>query len=58
MRENAQAGGAGGKNEKTTRRNQTPLQRDKIKPILFSIIKHSTKEELKEQLPATSCRAS
>ena len=38
-------------NEKTTRRNQTPLQRDKIKPILFSIIKHSTKEELKEQLP-------
>lgn len=26
-------------------------QRDKIKPILFSIIKHSTKEELKEQLP-------
>lgn len=28
-----------------------PLQRDKIKPILFSIIKHSSKEELKEQLP-------
>lgn len=27
------------------------MQRDKIKPILFSIIKHSTKEELKEQLP-------
>lgn len=26
-------------------------QRDKIKPILFSIIKHSSKEELKEQLP-------
>ena len=27
------------------------MQRDKIKPILFSIIKHSSKEELKEQLP-------
>ena len=27
------------------------MQRDKIKPILFSIIKHSTKEELREQLP-------
>lgn len=26
-------------------------QRDKIKPILFSIIKHSTPEELKEQIP-------
>lgn len=26
-------------------------QRDKIKPILFSIIKHSTPAELKEQLP-------
>ncbi len=26
-------------------------QRDKIKPILFSIIKHSTPQELKEQLP-------
>lgn len=26
-------------------------QRDKIKPILFSIIKHSTKQELKEQIP-------
>ncbi len=26
-------------------------QRDKIKPILFSIIKHSSKEELKEQIP-------
>ena len=38
-------------NNKTTRRNQAPLQRDKIKPILFSIIKHSTNEELKEQLP-------
>lgn len=27
------------------------MQRDKIKPILFSIIKHSSKEELKKQLP-------
>lgn len=27
------------------------MQRDKIKPILFSIIKHSSKEELKEQIP-------
>lgn len=27
------------------------MQRDKIKPILFSIIKHSSKEELKQQLP-------
>ncbi len=26
-------------------------QRDKIKPILFSIIKHSTPEELKQQIP-------
>ena len=26
-------------------------QRDKIKPILFSIIKHSTSEELRRQLP-------
>ncbi len=26
-------------------------QRDKIKPILFSIIKHSSKAELKEQIP-------
>ncbi|BAN77713.1 SulP family inorganic anion transporter [Adlercreutzia equolifaciens] len=26
-------------------------QRDKLKPILFSIIKHSSKEELKEQIP-------
>ncbi len=25
-------------------------QRDKLKPILFSIIKHSSKEELKEQI--------
>lgn len=27
------------------------MQRDKLKPILFSIIKHSDKEELKKQLP-------
>ena len=27
------------------------MQHDKIKPILFSIIKHSSKEELREQLP-------
>lgn len=27
------------------------MQRDKIKPILFSIIKHSSAEELKRQLP-------
>ncbi|MEG2531286.1 MAG: SulP family inorganic anion transporter, partial [Raoultibacter sp.] len=27
------------------------MQREKIKPILFSIIKHSNKEELKKQLP-------
>ncbi|MEG1513194.1 MAG: SulP family inorganic anion transporter [Raoultibacter sp.] len=27
------------------------MQREKIKPILFSIIKHSSKEELKKQLP-------
>ncbi|MEG0374997.1 MAG: SulP family inorganic anion transporter, partial [Raoultibacter sp.] len=27
------------------------MQRDKIKPILFSIIKHSDKKELKRQLP-------
>ena len=27
------------------------MQRDKIKPILFSIIKHSDSEELKRQLP-------
>lgn len=27
------------------------MQRDKLKPILFSIIKHSSKEELKKQLP-------
>ncbi len=26
-------------------------QRDKLKPILFSIIKHSSKQELKEQVP-------
>ena len=26
-------------------------QRDKLKPILFSIIKHSSKQELKEQIP-------
>ena len=26
-------------------------QRDKIKPILFSIIKHSSPEELKRQIP-------
>ena len=27
------------------------MQNDKIKPILFSVIKHSSKEELKEQIP-------
>ena len=27
------------------------MQHDKIKPILFSIIKHSTKEELRKQIP-------
>ena len=27
------------------------MQREKIKPILFSVIKHSSKEELKKQLP-------
>lgn len=27
------------------------MKRDKLKPMLFSIIKHSTKEELKEQIP-------
>ena len=27
------------------------MQRDKIKPILFSIIKHTDSEELKRQLP-------
>lgn len=27
------------------------MQREKIKPILFSIVKHSSKEELKRQLP-------
>lgn len=27
------------------------MQHDKIKPILFSVIKHSSKEELKKQLP-------
>ena len=27
------------------------MQRDKIKPILFSIIKHSSKEELRHQIP-------
>ena len=27
------------------------MQRDKIKPILFSIVKHSSAEELKRQLP-------
>lgn len=27
------------------------MQHDKIKPILFSVIKHSSKEELKEQIP-------
>ena len=27
------------------------MQRDKIKPILFSIIKHSSKEELRRQIP-------
>ena len=27
------------------------MQHDKIKPILFSIIKHTSKEELKKQLP-------
>lgn len=27
------------------------MQRDKIKPILFSILKHSSREELKRQLP-------
>ena len=27
------------------------MQHDKIKPILFSIIKHSSKEELRRQLP-------
>ena len=26
-------------------------QRDKIKPILFSVIKHTSKEELKRQIP-------
>ncbi len=30
---------------------ETMQQRDKIKPILFSIIKHSSKQELKEQIP-------
>lgn len=30
---------------------ESTMQRDKIKPILFSIIKHSSKEELKKQLP-------
>ncbi len=33
------------------RETETMQQRDKIKPILFSIIKHSSKEELKEQIP-------
>lgn len=27
------------------------MEHDKIKPILFSVIKHSSKEELKEQIP-------
>lgn len=27
------------------------MQRDKIKPILFSVIKHTSKEELKKQIP-------
>ena len=27
------------------------MQRDKIKPILFSVIKHSSKEELRRQIP-------
>lgn len=34
-----------------TRPRKQTMQRDKIKPILFSIIKHSSKEELKKQLP-------
>lgn len=33
------------------RKSKSMQQRDKIKPILFSIIKHSSKEELKEQIP-------
>lgn len=36
---------------KNNEEESNTLARDKIKPILFSIIKHSTKEELKEQLP-------
>lgn len=38
------------KREPTTGKSIT-LQRDKIKPILFSIIKHSSPEELRQQLP-------
>ena len=31
-----------------------PMQRDKSKPILFSVIKHSSKEELRRQIPKDS----
>lgn len=36
---------------KLERPKESIMQRDKIKPILFSIIKHSSKDELKKQLP-------
>ncbi len=39
-----------GRNEQIPKESQA-MQHDKIKPILFSIIKHSSKEELREQLP-------
>lgn len=35
----------------TTTQKIRSMQRDKIKPILFSVIKHTDKEELKRQIP-------
>ena len=41
-----------GKLEHDSQEYENPaMQHDKIKPILFSVIKHSSKEELKKQLP-------
>ena len=33
------------------KQEERDMQRDKIKPILFSVIKHTSKEELKRQIP-------
>ncbi len=36
---------------RTTSNETEPMQHDKLKPILFSVIKHTDKEELRRQIP-------